>query len=44
MPTAGFETAIPTSDRQRKDALDGAATRIGLLENYFYVFVTTSKP
>jgi len=31
MPVAGFETAIPTSERPQNYALDGAATRIDTL-------------
>jgi hypothetical protein len=30
MPLAGFEPAIPTSERPQIDALDGAATGIGM--------------
>jgi hypothetical protein len=30
MPLAGFEPAVPASERPQTDALDGAATGIGM--------------
>jgi len=34
MPPAGFESAIPVSERTQTHALDRAATGIGLLKMY----------
>jgi hypothetical protein len=34
MPTEEFETAIPVIERLQPFALDRAATRIGIIENY----------
>jgi hypothetical protein len=34
MTPAGFETAIPASERPQTYALDGAATVIGEIKNY----------
>jgi hypothetical protein len=39
MPPAGFEPAIPASERPQTHALDSAATGIGLLELKPYKFV-----
>jgi hypothetical protein len=42
MPPAGFEPAIPASERQETDALDAAATGIGFFHIYCAkVFVST---
>jgi len=46
-PTAGFEPAIPASERSYTDALDSAATEIGSFtlhvlykfKNYFLIFL-----
>ena len=38
MPLTGFEPAIPASERPQTDALDCAATRIGLIFEYQVIF------
>ena len=35
MPPAGFEPAIPASERPQTHALDHAATGIGIKQNYW---------
>jgi hypothetical protein len=37
MPSAGFELAIAASKRLQTEALDRAATEIGLIKNYYRV-------
>jgi hypothetical protein len=36
MPPAGFELAIPASERPQTHALDRAATGIGIMIDYLY--------
>jgi hypothetical protein len=45
MPSAGFEPAIPVSERSQTDALDGAATDIGrhlLYNNKLFIFLISA--
>ena len=42
IPTARFETAIPTSERPHTDALDRTATGIGSTCEYFHLYSTFS--
>jgi intergrase/recombinase len=43
VPPAGFESAIPVSERPQTYALDSAATGIGLRKNYFEQMERSTK-
>jgi hypothetical protein len=43
MPPAGFEPAIPASERQHTQALDRAATGIGGCEDVDWMYLVGAK-
>jgi len=39
VPPAGFEAANPAGERPQTQALDGAATGLGLIRHLFLVYI-----